>query len=48
MLSERLSEQIGYDYDAAVEKCKKKAEKEKRTSTRNIGGEALELAIGRS
>ncbi len=31
-MADRLSRQIEYDYDAAVEKCRKKLEKEKKTA----------------
>ncbi len=44
-IADRLQEQIGYDYDAAVEKCRKKAEK--RESNSDIGEDALLLALKR-
>lgn len=44
-MADRLAEQIEYDYDAAVERCKKKQEKEERDS--DIGEEAMALAIKR-
>lgn len=42
-MADRLSEQIGYDYDAAVEKCKKKLQKKESAS--DVGGDAMDLAI---
>lgn len=42
-MADRLSEQIGYDYDSVTEKCRKKLEKKERE--RDIGGEALALAM---
>jgi len=45
-IADRLQEQIGYDYDAAVEKCRKKADK--RESNSDIGEDALLLALKRS
>lgn len=36
---------IGYDYDAAVEKCRKKQEREQRRD--DVGGDALALASRR-
>lgn len=42
-MADRLSEQIGYDYDAAVEKCEKKLQK-KETSA-DVGEEAMALAL---
>lgn len=42
-IADRLSEQIGYNYDAAVEKCKKKLQKEEVSS--DIGEEAVALAV---
>lgn len=44
-MADRLSEQIEYDYDAAVEKCRKKLEKGEKDS--DIGGEALTLTVKR-
>lgn len=41
-IADSLSEQIGYDYDAALEKCRKKQEKE---SNSDVGEEAMALAI---
>jgi len=41
-MADRLSEQIGYDYDAALEKCRKKLGQKESSS--DVGGEALELA----
>jgi len=40
-IADHLAEQIGYDYNAALEKCAKKKEKEDKD---DIGGEAFELA----
>ena len=40
---DRLSEQIEYDYDAALEKCKKKLEKKENYS--DVGEEAMALAV---
>ena len=42
-MAERLAAQIDYDYDAAVEKCRKKQEKEEGHS--DIGEEAMALAV---
>lgn len=42
-MADRLSEQIGYDYDKALEKCFKKAEKAAKDD--DIGEEALILAL---
>lgn len=42
-MADRLSEQIGYDYDKALEKCLKKAEKAAKDD--DIGEEALVLAL---
>ncbi len=44
-IADRLQEQIGYDYDAAVEKCRKKADK--RESNSDVGEDALLLALKR-
>ena len=44
-MADRLSEQIEYDYDAALEKCKKKLEKKESSSY--VGEEAMALAIKR-
>lgn len=40
-IADKLSEQIEYDYDAAVEKCKKKL---KQKSSNDIGEDAMILA----
>lgn len=42
-MADRLSEQIEYNYDAAVEKCKKKLGQEKSSS--DVGEEAMALAV---
>ena len=42
-MANRLAEQIGYDYDAAVEKCKKKFGQKESNS--DIGGDAMDLAV---
>lgn len=42
-MADRLAEQIGYDYDAALEKCKKKFGQKDRSG--DVGGEAMELAV---
>lgn len=42
-MADRLAEQIEYDYDKALEKCKKKQEKEKCKS--DIGEDAMVLAV---
>ncbi len=42
-MADRLADQIEYDYDAAVEKCRKKQEKEARYS--DIGEDAMVLAV---
>lgn len=44
-MADRLAEQIEYDYDAALEKCKKKWEKQEKEN--DIGEEALVLAMKR-
>ena len=44
-LADFLSGQIGYDYDAAQEKCRKKADKENKD---DVGEEAMALMIKRS
>lgn len=44
-MADRFSRQIEYDYDAAVEKCRKKQEKEERDS--DIGEEAAALTVKR-
>lgn len=41
-MADRLAGQIDYDYDAAVEKCRKKQEKEDRYS--DVGEDAVVLA----
>ncbi len=41
-IADDISGQIGYDYDAAMEKCRKKAEKEDRD---DVGGEAMSLML---
>ena len=43
-LADLLSKQIGYDYDAAMEKCRKKADKEDKD---DIGEEAMALMVKR-
>ena len=42
-MADRLAMQIDYDYDAAVEKCRKKQEKEDRYS--DVGEDAMTLAV---
>ena len=42
-MANRLAEQIEYDYDAAVEKCKKKLQKQEKEN--DVGEEALTLAL---
>lgn len=42
-MADRLAEQINYDYEKAVEKCKKK--QQKKESFSDIGEEAVELAL---
>ena len=44
-MANRLAEQIGYDYELAVEKCKKKQLKQEADS--DIGEEAMALTIKR-
>lgn len=44
-IADRLAGQIGYDYDAAVEKCKKKHDKEDKD---DVGEEAMVLAYKKS
>lgn len=43
-IADRLGDQIGYDYDAAVENCRAKA---KRREESDIGEDALVLAVRR-
>lgn len=42
-IADRLAHQIEYDYDAAVEKCRKKQEKEERYS--DVGEDSMVLAV---
>ena len=42
-MADRLSEQIEYDYDAALEKCKKRLEKKENSS--DVGEKAMALAV---
>lgn len=42
-MADRLAEQIEYDYDAAVEKCKKKLGQKESPS--DVGEEAMALAV---
>lgn len=42
-IADRLSEQIEYDYDAALEKCQKKLEKKEKPG--DIGEDAMSLAV---
>ena len=42
-MADRLSEQIGYDYDAAVEKCRKKLDQKERAG--DVGEDAIALAV---
>lgn len=42
-MADRLANQIEYDYDAAVEKCRKEQEKRERYS--DIGEDAMVLAV---
>lgn len=44
-MADRLSEQIGYDYDAMVRKCEKKLAKQEKDN--DIGEEAMLLALKR-
>ncbi len=44
-IADRLSEQIEYDYDAALEKCRKKLGQKEKDS--DVGGEAMALMIKR-
>ena len=44
-MADRLAEQIEYDYDAAVEKCRKKQEMKEKES--DIGEEAMALVVKR-
>lgn len=45
-MADKLSEQIEYDYYAAMEKCRKKLEKKESSS--DVGGEAMALAVKHS
>ncbi len=42
-MADRFSEQIEYDYDTALEKCRKKSEQKESIS--DVGGEAMALAM---
>lgn len=42
-MADRLSEQIEYDYDAALEKCRKKLGQKEKSG--DIGGDAMDLAV---
>lgn len=42
-IADGLAEQIGYDYDATVEKCKKKLQKKESAS--DVGEDAIALAL---
>lgn len=42
-MANRLSQQIEYDYDAAVERCKKKLDQ--KESSGDVGEEAMALAV---
>lgn len=42
-IADRLAEQIGYDYDAALEKCRMKLEQKERSS--DVGEDAMTLAV---
>lgn len=42
-MADNLSKQISYDYDVAVEKCRKKAEKQDADS--DVGDEAMSLMV---
>ncbi len=42
-MADRMQQQIGYDYDKAVEKCRKK--QEKTASSSDVGEDALILAL---
>ena len=44
-IADRLSEQIGYDYEKAVEKCRKK--QQKKESSSDIGEDGLALSVKR-
>lgn len=45
-IAQKYQAGIRYDYDAAVEKCRKKRAKQQRED--DVGGEAIELAVQRS
>ena len=45
-MADRLSEQIAYDYDAAVEKCRKKSRQKESSS--DVGEDALVLVMKRA
>lgn len=44
-IADRLSEQIGYDYEKAMEKCRKK--QQKKESSSDIGEDGLTLSVKR-
>lgn len=43
-MADRLAEQIGYDYESALERCRKKQQRE---SDSDVGEEAMALAVKR-
>ena len=45
-MADRMQQQVGYDYDKAVEKCRKK--QEKKESRDDVGEDALILALKKS
>lgn len=44
-IADKCQAAIGYDYDKALEKCRKKKTKNKDGRDSDIGGEALELLL---
>ena len=44
-IADKYQAAIGYDYDKALEKCRKKQAKKKDTEASDVGGEALELML---
>ena len=46
-MADRLAQQIEYDYEKQMEKCKKKMEAKDNHSNSDIGEDALSLTVNR-
>ena len=44
-IADKYQAAIGYDYDKALEKCRKKQAKKKDTEASDVGGEALGIDV---